>query len=109
MGKQTLHKRVLMHITNMIILVSVCILSTVSPALAQSTRDSINVDTIKHERIAEVLVTGKTAIRKVKEQALNINVIDAKELYNTSADLNAALNRSTGVRIRCIVPIFQEE
>lgn len=48
----------------------------------------------------EVRVTGKTTIRRVKEQAFNINVIDAKQLYNTSADLHHALNRSTGVRIR---------
>src|SRR5690606_765811 len=42
----------------------------------------------------------KTAIRTAKEQAFNVNVIDAKQLYNSSADLNQALNRSTGVRIR---------
>ena len=70
------------------------------PATAQATADTTNTDTLQHHRIEEVRVVGKTALRKVKEQAFNINVIDAKQLYNTSSDLNHALNQSTGIRIR---------
>ncbi|SJN47770.1 TonB-dependent receptor [Sphingobacterium sp. JB170] len=73
---------------------------TTTNLAAQSLVDTIPVDTLKHVRVGEVLVTGKTAIRKVKEQAFNVNVIDAKQLYNSSVDINQALNRTTGVRIR---------
>lgn len=48
----------------------------------------------------EVNIDGKTLNRQVREQAFNVNVIDAKQLYNTSADLNQALNKTSGVRIR---------
>lgn len=48
----------------------------------------------------QVNIAGKTQGKKLKEQAFNVNIIDAKQLYNTSADLNQALNRTSGVRIR---------
>ncbi|RNI28823.1 TonB-dependent receptor [Rufibacter latericius] len=48
----------------------------------------------------EVLVTGKTQNTMVKEEGFNVTVLDAKKLYSTSADLNQALNRTTGIRIR---------
>ena len=48
----------------------------------------------------EVKIAGKTQVKVIKEQAFNVNIIDAKQLYNTSADLNQALNRTSGVRIR---------
>lgn len=50
--------------------------------------------------MAQVNIEGKTNIKKVKEQAFNVNVIDAKQLYNTSADLNQLLSKTSGVRIR---------
>src|SRR5690606_39654550 len=63
-------------------------------------KDTTRTDTVRKMNVEEVRVMGKTAIRQVKEQAFNVNVIDAKQLYNSSADLNQVLNRSTGVRIR---------
>ena len=48
----------------------------------------------------EVQVTGKSKIQRVKEEAFNITTVDLKKLYNTSADLNQVLNRTTGVRVR---------
>lgn len=48
----------------------------------------------------EVRVVGKTEVKKAKEQAFSLNVIDTKQLYNTSADLNQVMNRTSGVRIR---------
>jgi len=61
-----------------------------------------HIDSIPNKKITleEVEVVGKTAIRKVKEQAFNVNVVDAKQLYSGSADLNQVLNRTSGVRIR---------
>ncbi|MBG6234981.1 outer membrane cobalamin receptor [Pedobacter sp. CAN_A7] len=50
--------------------------------------------------LKELHVEGKTQVKTQKEQAFNVNVIDAKQLYNTSADLNLALNKTSGVRIR---------
>jgi outer membrane cobalamin receptor len=48
----------------------------------------------------EVSVTGKSSLERVREQVYNITAIDARKLYNTSADLNQVLNRTTGVRVR---------
>jgi outer membrane cobalamin receptor len=48
----------------------------------------------------QVDIAGKTQNKLIKEQAFNVNVLDAKQLYNTSADLNQALSRTSGVRVR---------
>ncbi|MCG7502617.1 TonB-dependent receptor [Tenacibaculum sp. Mcav3-52] len=48
----------------------------------------------------EVLVTGKSIVKKVKEKAYNVGVVDAKQLHHTSLDLGHALDRVAGVRIR---------
>jgi outer membrane cobalamin receptor len=48
----------------------------------------------------EVQVKGKSKVQRVKEEAFNITAVDLKQLYNTSADLNQVLNRTTGVRVR---------
>lgn len=47
-----------------------------------------------------VNVTGKSAVKRVREQAFNVTAIDMKLLHNTSTDLNQVLNRTTGVRVR---------
>lgn len=69
-------------------------------AVAQVTKDTLQVDTAKRFHLEQVDVSGKSANRKIKEQAFSVNVIDAKQLYNSSVDLNQVLNRSTGVRVR---------
>ncbi|WP_163408882.1 TonB-dependent receptor [Flavobacterium ajazii] len=48
----------------------------------------------------EVQVTGKSKIQRIKEEPFNITAVDLKKLYNTSADMNQVLNRTTGVRVR---------
>ncbi len=48
----------------------------------------------------EVNISGKTEAKATKEQAFNVNVIDMKQLYNSGADLNQALTRTSGVRVR---------
>ncbi|MBF4464350.1 TonB-dependent receptor [Flavobacterium sp. LC2016-12] len=48
----------------------------------------------------EVKVTGKSKEQHAREQAFNLNAIELKKLYNTSADLNQVLNRTSGIRIR---------
>lgn len=75
------------------------LLSTIN-LIAQTPTDTLQVDTMKHVKVDQVHVTGKTPIRKAKEQAFNVNVIDAKQLYNSSVNINQALNRTTGVRVR---------
>ncbi len=50
--------------------------------------------------LEEVLVLGKTGATDIKQQAYNLNVLDTKKLYNTSSDLNHALNQTSGVRVR---------
>ncbi|MFD2744181.1 MULTISPECIES: TonB-dependent receptor plug domain-containing protein [Sphingobacterium] len=79
------------------VLLTVTLLLTVSQSIAQ---DTIPSDTIKRKNVDEVRVDGNATIQKIKEQSYNINVIDAKQLYNSSIDINQALNRTTGVRVR---------
>jgi len=50
--------------------------------------------------LKEVRVTGKTRVKKAKEQAYNLNVLDTKKLYNSASDLNHALNQTSGIRVR---------
>lgn len=50
--------------------------------------------------LEEVSVNGKSKVQRVREQAFNITAVDLKKSYNTSADLNQVLNRTTGVRVR---------
>jgi outer membrane receptor protein involved in Fe transport len=78
------------NFTKSIILVSVLLFTGVS-ARAQSTTG---------KQLNEVQVAGKTDNSLIKEQAYNVNVLDAKRLYNTASDLNRALNQTSGIRVR---------
>lgn len=51
-------------------------------------------------RLNDVQVQSKNQTKKIKEQAYNLNILDTKKLYNTSSDLNQALNQTSGVRVR---------
>lgn len=68
-------------------------------ATGQQIVENWNIE-IDNKSLSQLDVTGKTENRVTKEQAYNLNVIEAKKLYNTSADLNQALNKTSGVRIR---------
>ncbi|WP_069659621.1 TonB-dependent receptor plug domain-containing protein [Arcticibacter eurypsychrophilus] len=62
-----------------------------------------SLDTLKsfkNQKLDEVSIAGKTVGRAAKEQAFNVNVIDAKKLYNSSADLNQVLSTTSGIRVR---------
>ncbi|WP_156140474.1 TonB-dependent receptor [Sporocytophaga myxococcoides] len=48
----------------------------------------------------EVVVTGKSEARKIKESGFNVNVIQTKNFSNRTSDLNQVLGTTTGVRIR---------
>ncbi|AWW29702.1 TonB-dependent receptor [Echinicola strongylocentroti] len=50
--------------------------------------------------LSEVTVTGKSIIQEIEEKAFNVDVIDAKKLYNTNLDLGHALDRVSGIRVR---------
>jgi outer membrane receptor protein involved in Fe transport len=60
---------------------------------------TITLDRLSND-LEELTIAGKTNAKAVKDQAFNVNVIDAKQLYNTGADLNRVLNTTSGVRIR---------
>jgi outer membrane receptor protein involved in Fe transport len=47
-----------------------------------------------------VNVKGQTVTNEIKQSAFTVNAIDLKAFQNTSADLNAILNKSTGVKVR---------
>ncbi|GAA0536018.1 TonB-dependent receptor domain-containing protein [Chitinophaga japonensis] len=58
-------------------------------------------DTIARKKaLRAVEVTGKTRLRKAKEQAFTITAVDARQLHNTTSNINQVLNRTSGVRIR---------
>lgn len=76
-------------------------------------RVEVNVEAGSHKRLSriemvretdrvlsEVDVIGKTVARQIEERPFNVNVIDVKQLYNTTSDLNQVLNQTSGVRIR---------
>lgn len=48
----------------------------------------------------EISLEAKSKIRLKREEAYAINIIKAEELYNTGADINQVLNRTSGVRVR---------
>lgn len=50
--------------------------------------------------LEEVIVSGKSTVREVKEKAFNVGVVDAKKLHNTSLDIGHALDRVSGIRVR---------
>lgn len=70
-------------------------------SLKQNAKPTQNI-TIEEDmaNLNEVAVTGKSKVQRVREQAYNITAVDLKKTYNTSADLNQVLNKTTGVRIR---------
>jgi len=50
--------------------------------------------------LSEVTVTAKTTARKQQEQAYAITVLDAKQIYNTTASVGKLLNNVSSVRVR---------
>ena len=55
---------------------------------------------LTNKHLKDVVVTGKTDLRAVKEQAYTVTAIDATRLHNTTRDINQVLNHTTGVKIR---------
>jgi outer membrane cobalamin receptor len=51
-------------------------------------------------KLDEIVVVGKSTVRKVNESAYNVVAIDAKSLHNKSLDLAHALDRISGIRVR---------
>ena len=75
---------------------------TIKVRIEQGRHQSLKTIILQRQNndLDELTIEGKTKAKQLKEQAFNVNVISAKELYNTSADLNQALNRTSGVRVR---------
>ena len=57
----------------------------------------LEVDNIN---IEEVVVSGKSKIQQISEQALNVSVIDAKAMHNSNMDVSSALDRTSGIKVR---------
>lgn len=53
-----------------------------------------------HKNLETVYVSSKVGVKKVKESAYNVTVLDAKPTYNTSMELTTLLNKAAGVKIR---------
>ncbi|MDR2681403.1 MAG: carboxypeptidase-like regulatory domain-containing protein [Tannerella sp.] len=69
--------------------------------LADGKRENIDI-CLEEDAVTlnEVLITGKSATRKINELAYNVVAVEVKQLYNTTMDLSHALDRVSGVRIR---------
>jgi len=50
--------------------------------------------------LAEIAVTAKTEARRQQEQAYAITVLDAKQVYNSTASIGKLLNNISSVRVR---------
>ncbi|WP_206081844.1 TonB-dependent receptor [Maribellus sediminis] len=50
--------------------------------------------------INDVVVSGKSATRRIIEQAYQVASVSTKELFNSTADAKAVMNRIPGVRIQ---------
>jgi outer membrane receptor protein involved in Fe transport len=53
-----------------------------------------------NRQLNAVEITAKSELRTISEQAFAVSAIDAKQLYNTTQDLNQVLNHTSGVRVR---------
>lgn len=54
----------------------------------------------KNTRLNTVTVVGRNSIQALKQQGFNVAAIDANKLHNTTYDLNQALNKVSGIRVR---------
>lgn len=54
----------------------------------------------KDNTLEEIRLHGKSQAQKVRETAYNVVALDAKGLYNTTADLSSLLGKASGVKIR---------
>ncbi|WP_198174795.1 TonB-dependent receptor [Spirosoma arboris] len=64
------------------------------------TTELTNLVLLADDELNEVVVRGKTEVRKINEQGFNVNAIDLKTSYSLNRDLNQVLNTTTGIRIR---------
>ncbi len=72
---------------------------SISLKAGQEVKLSIVVSPKMHQ-LKEFEVVSKSNNQLVREQAFNVAAVDAAKLYNSSANLNQSLNKSTGIRIR---------
>lgn len=54
----------------------------------------------KANQLNEVVIESKTKADKIKEQAFEVDVLEIKELKNSSVDVNSVLQKIPGVNIR---------
>ncbi len=70
-------------------------------ALSNNPQLTINVQLEEDAAALDAIsVQAKSDIRLKREEAYAINVINASKLYNTGADINEVLDRTSGVRVR---------
>ncbi|MTG98021.1 TonB-dependent receptor plug domain-containing protein [Myroides sp. BIT-d1] len=48
----------------------------------------------------DVVITAKSKVTSLKEEAFTVNAIDMKQLANSTMDLNQILNKTSGIKIR---------
>lgn len=72
---------------------------TVKVSAGKTTQPAISL-TLANKQLKGVVVTGKSDLRAVKEQAYTVTAIDATRLHNTTKDINQVLNHTTGIKIR---------
>jgi outer membrane receptor protein involved in Fe transport len=80
-------------------LMSISVFTTT--AFAQSDKTlSPDSDTIRRDKLDEVIILGKSKVREINESAYNVVSIDTRLLHNTTLSLTQTLDRISGVKIR---------
>src|SRR5690606_40874432 len=65
-------------------------------AIAQDTTRTVS----QQKEIDAVHIHKKTESREIKEEPFNVNVVETKQYFNSSLDINQLLTRTTGIRVR---------
>lgn len=81
-----------------ILLQSLLLLSLFTYAQNEITRGDSTID--NSIELVEIVVTAKTEARRQQEQAYAITVLDARQMYNTTASVGKQLNNIPSVRVR---------
>ncbi|WP_051293343.1 TonB-dependent receptor [Olivibacter sitiensis] len=66
----------------------------------QQTVKNFSLEKDDQTNLAEVEVTGKSAIADVRETPYNVVALDAKSQYNSTLNLGNLLDRASGVKVR---------
>lgn len=57
-------------------------------------------ETFREKKIEEIVISGKSSVKKIQQKAYNVSVIDADKYKNTTLDIGHVLDKVSGIRVR---------